>query len=325
METLSKVGLTLGKFAPLHKGHQFLIEEARKQVDRLYVLVYEANETWISVKRRAAWIRKLYPDVIVIEGHNAPQSYGYTPEIIAEQDAYIRGMMPERITHFFSSENYGEHVSAALGANDVRIDMNRSNVALSATIVRANPSKAAEYLHPIVLRDFIKRVVVLGAESTGKTTLTQALASRYKTTCMLEHGRMFWQRHNVGGKLSGAQLVELAREHRVLEAQAFNASNGLFFTDTNAFTTLQFCKLYGEPIFPALRRMAYEDMERYDLYLLCDIDIPFVQDGTRRDENVRLSFQAELHRELAGWGQPYHLVSGSVEERLNRVENIINA
>lgn len=318
-----KVGLTLGKFAPLHKGHQHMIEEARRQVDRLYILVYEAVETWIPLKKRADWIRALYPDVIVIEGRNAPQSYGYTDEIKREQDAYIRAMMPEPITHFFSSEPYGDHVSKALGALDVRIDNNRSKIPLSATLVRANPSKANEYLHPIVARDFVKRVCILGAESTGKTTLTQALADRYKTTCMLEHGRSYWIKHQVDGRLTGVQLVELAREHRALEDQAFAASNGLFFTDTNAFTTLQFCRLYGEPVLPELRRMAYDDMARYDLYLVCHIDIPFVQDGTRQDERVRMAFQTDIISELAGWEQACHVVKGSVEERVAQVAGLL--
>lgn len=320
-----KTGLTLGKFAPLHKGHQHMIEEARRQVDRLYVLVYEAVETWIPLKKRADWIRALYPDVIVIEGRNAPQSYGYTDEIKREQDEYIRSMMPEPITHFFSSESYGDHVSKGLGALDIRIDNNRSKIPLSATLVRANPAKASEYLHPIVARDFVRRVVLLGAESTGKTTLTQALADRYKTTCMLEHGRPYWIKHQVNGRLTGVQLVELAREHRALEDQAFAASNGLFFTDTNAFTTLQFCRLYGEAVLPELRQMAYDDMARYDLYLLCDMDIPLVQDGTRQDNRVREAFHFDVLDELEGWSDSYHIVSGSVEERVAQVVKILES
>ncbi len=320
-----RTGLTLGKFAPLHRGHQYMIEEARRQVDKLYVLVYEAEETWIPLSKRAAWIRHLYPDVTVIEGHNAPQSYGYSDEIKAEQDAYVRSMMPVPITHFFSSEPYGEHISQALNALDIRVDMKRANVPLSATLVRANPAKAAQYLHPVVAADFVRRVVVLGGESTGKTTLTKALAAEFKTTCMLEHGREFWIRHNIGGKLTGVQLVELAREHRALEDQAFAASNGLFFTDTNAFTTLQFCRLYGQPVLPELRRMAYDDMTRYNLYIVCDTDIPFIQDGTRQDEVTRGRLQQDTLTELAGWEQHYHVVSGSVGQRVAQVRAILES
>ncbi len=323
MEKITTVGLTLGKFAPLHLGHQFLIEEARKQVDRLYVLVYEANETWISVTKRANWIRKLYPNVIVIEGHDAPQSYGYTERIIEEQNTYIKSMMPERITHFFSSEEYGDHVSKALGAMDIRIDMNRSNLPISATMVRANVLKASSYLNPVVLKDFIKKVAILGGESTGKTTLTKALARFFKTTCMLEHGRDFWIKHNINGILSSSQLLELAREHRMLEEQAFSCSNGLFFTDTTAFTTLQFCQLYKQPVLPALRRMAYDDMNRYDLYVVCDTDIPFVQDGTRQNDETRGIMQKETILKLKAWDQNFHVISGSVPERIAKIKDIL--
>lgn len=316
-----KVGLTLGKFAPLHRGHQYMIERALAHVDKLYVLIYEANETWIPLTKRANWIRALYPHVIVIEGRGAPQSYGYTTEIIAEQDAYIKSMMPERITHFFSSEPYGEHVAAALNALDIRVDSHRSAYPISATLVRANPDQAYRYLDRVVINDFIKRVAILGAESTGKTTLTKALAAQYQTTYMLEHGRDYWIKHQMGGQLSPDQLVELAREHRALEDQAFAGSTGLFFTDTNAITTAQFCRLYHGDVPQALAQMARDDLHRYDLILVCGTDIPFEQDGTRQSEDRRAAMHDELMSTLRGI--QYHVVKGAVDQRVAQVRNLI--
>lgn len=319
---MSRVGLTLGKFAPLHRGHQYLIEAARAQVDKLYVLIYEADETWIPLKKRADWIRQLYPDVEVIEGHGAPQSYGYAANIIREQDIYIRSMMRERITHFFSSEEYGAHVAAGLSCRDVRVDMSRATHPVSATLVRANPARAREYLDPIVYHDFIKRVVILGAESTGKTTLTEILARRYRTTYAVEHGREFWIKYNQGGRLTANQMVELAREHRALEERAFAISSGLFFSDTNAITTTQFCRHYGHEVPATLQAMADEDMRHYDLYLVCDTDIPFAQDGTRQDEETRTIMQGRL---LESLNRPYHVVSGDLTRRVRQVRALLES
>ncbi|SHE14051.1 nicotinamide-nucleotide adenylyltransferase [Chlamydia abortus] len=71
---MKKLGLTLGKFAPLHKGHQFMIETALQEVDELIVVIYETDVMTIPLHIRASWIRKLYPAVRVIEAWDLGRS-----------------------------------------------------------------------------------------------------------------------------------------------------------------------------------------------------------------------------------------------------------
>ena len=62
------IGLTLGKFAPFHKGHQYIVETALAEMDELIVLIYNASDvTDIPLQVRAGWIRALYPRVTVTE------------------------------------------------------------------------------------------------------------------------------------------------------------------------------------------------------------------------------------------------------------------
>ena len=82
---LSKTGFTIGKFAPLHKGHQYLIETAIKEMDEVYVVVYETDLIDIPVEQRADWIRKLYPSVNVIIAKNPPKQYGMDEESVKIQ------------------------------------------------------------------------------------------------------------------------------------------------------------------------------------------------------------------------------------------------
>jgi hypothetical protein len=85
-----RVGLVLGKFAPLHKGHQFLIEQALGQVDRLLVMVYACPDLIdVPLSRRAGWIRNLYPGVTVIEAPDGPLEVGDSPEIKKRHEDYI--------------------------------------------------------------------------------------------------------------------------------------------------------------------------------------------------------------------------------------------
>ena len=85
-----RVGLTLGKFAPLHRSHQHLIETALAETERLVVLIYDCPEVIaVPLGVRAAWIRRLYPQVEVIEAVDGPQQVGSAPEITRAHDAYI--------------------------------------------------------------------------------------------------------------------------------------------------------------------------------------------------------------------------------------------
>lgn len=326
MENL-KTGLILGKFAPFHKGHQYLLECAKNRVDKLYVLIYDAKRTThIPLKTRADWIRIIYPDVVVIEGRNAPEDTGYTPEIMKMQEDYILSMMPEKITHFFSSEPYGEHVSKALGAQNVVIDKDRNIVKVSATAVRTGRVLADLYLHPVVNRDVTVKVLVLGAESTGKSTLVEAAAKKYDTNYVQEIGRDYWfVHHDHNGKLTPYQLLTLARLHRSEEIRTFEVANRVTFVDTGASTTRQYCLDYGYKVPAELDKMVQEEKKRYDAIVLCNPTIPYCEDGTRRGEKTRMETHNKIVADLALRGVPYYnILETTLDQRLKRLSEIVS-
>jgi NadR type nicotinamide-nucleotide adenylyltransferase len=319
-----RTGLVLGKFAPLHKGHQHLIETALSKVDKLFVLVYDAKQTTdIPLKIRCQWIKYLYPNVVVIEGKDSPEVCGDSDEVKKIQDAYILSVVNEKITHFFSSEWYGEHVSAALGAKNIVVDIEREKVPISATLIRKNRSNALKYLHPIVNRDVVKKIVFLGAESTGKTTLVKELAKLYHTEFVEEYGRQYWEeRHDADGKLSSFELLELAVNHCETEEVAFRKSHGITFVDTNAITTWTYSQNYNKSAI-YIDSLVSVCKDRYDFCFLCDIDIPLVQDGTRADEEQRKKTQKQLVDKLNSLGIEYHTLTGPLEKRISEVQNIL--
>ncbi len=158
MNKQHKIGLTIGKFAPLHKGHQFLIETALSQMDELVVLIYDCpNVINIPVEIRAGWIRKLFPKARLIEAYNSPQKIGKDEEAIRVQVDYIiskvRGL---KVTHFYSSEWYGEYVSRALGAKNVLVDPERKQFPISGTLSRDNLEKNKDMLELFVYEDMKK-------------------------------------------------------------------------------------------------------------------------------------------------------------------------
>lgn len=150
-------GLVLGKFAPFHRGHQLLIERSLAQCDSTVVLIYESREvTRVPLKVRSGWIRKLHPEVMVVEGVDAPSASGHDPMVMRMQEEYIANVVPLPVTHFFSSEWYGAHISASLGAMDVRVDEDRVVAPISATMIRSNPRAFSKWIDSDVLRDVLE-------------------------------------------------------------------------------------------------------------------------------------------------------------------------
>ena len=315
------VGLVLGKFAPFHHGHARVVEQALATCDRVHALVYRAPEaTTLPLSTRAAWLRDLYPALRVIEGHDAPTGEGRDPAVQRIQEAYLRRVLPKPVTHFFSSEWYGEPVSRALGAIDVRVDEARVAVPISGREIRRDPFAHRAFVSPRVYFDLLTKVVLVGAESTGKSTLARALAQHFETVDVPEHGRDYWLEHrDAEGLLTPAQLVELAEEHRTLEDRRGHGARGFLFVDTDARVTRQYARFYHGQVAPRLQQLAADCDTRYDLTVVCAHDFAYVEDGYRAGDRRRAEAQAELEAELTACRHPVMRVHGTVEERVEQV------
>lgn len=318
-------GLTLGKFAPLHKGHQLLIETALSEMDEVIVIIYDCPETTsVPLPVRANWLRKLYPDAQVIEAWDGPTEVGETPEIKQRHEDYVlRQLNLSGITHFYSSEFYGEHMSRALGAVNRIVDDERKLVPVSATKIRHNPFAFRDYLHPDVYRDLVINVVFLGAPSTGKTTIAASLAQKYGTCWMPEYGREYWERHQLNRRLSAEQLVELAEGHLEREEALLAQANSYLFTDTNALITYLFSLAYHNTVQSRLAELAHQTSTRYDLVFVCETDIPYDATWDRSGELSREVMQKRVVSELRSRKIPFFLLQGGLEARVLDVESIL--
>ena len=318
-------GLTLGKFAPLHRGHQHLIETALAEVDELVVVIYDAPETTnIPLSVRAGWLRALYPQAQVVEAWDGPTAVGDTPEIRRAHERYIiERLKVGRVSHFYSSEFYGAHMSRALGAVDRRVDPGRAAVPVSGTAVRADPYTWRAFVHPLVYRDMVTNVALLGAPSTGKTTLAAHLAERHGTVWMPEYGREYWERHQVDRRLSMEQLVELAEGHLEREERLLAEANRHLFTDTNAITTAMVSLAYHGAVAPRLAELAAQAQSRYDLVVVCDSDIPYDDTWDRSGDADRQVFQKQILADLRVRRLPFLLVGGDLEGRARRVGELL--
>ena len=148
------VGLVIGKFTQLHKGHVDLLKFALKTVDKVFVVVYHTpDRTSIPLDERAGWIRALVPDerLVVIEGWDAPNRHEDTPEVRRLQEDYLGRVMDGiGLTHIISSEDYADHLSKYLGVKNVMYDKERARRPISSTMIRENVEKYLDQIPELI-------------------------------------------------------------------------------------------------------------------------------------------------------------------------------
>ncbi len=137
-------------------------------------------------------------------------------------------------------------------------------------------------MSPEVAAAFVRRVVLLGGESSGKTTLAAALAAHFQTIWVHEYGRELWEQQH--GSMSEADLLKVGYEQIRREDEALSSANGYLFCDTSPLTTAGYGLWMFGRIQPELARLA---ARQYDATILCKPDFPFVQDGSRREAAFR--------------------------------------
>jgi HTH-type transcriptional regulator, transcriptional repressor of NAD biosynthesis genes len=319
-------GLIVGKFYPPHRGHKFLIDSGLAQCDELHVIVCQKPHESPSGDQRAAWLREIHPraNVLLIDDRYDEND----SRVWASNCRRWLGFAPELV---FTSEHYGEPFAQALGCRHVQVDFARANVPISGTRVRTAPLSCWEYLEPPVRAFYARRVVITGAESTGKTTLAQTLAMRFKTEWVPEYGRAFSEEmlaRDGAYHFESADFEHIARTQCDRENNAARRCNKVLICDTDAFATSLWHRRYMNSPSPAVEKIA-ADHPRPALCLLSKCDTPFVQDGTRDGEHIREWMHAEFERELAAHDRPFVLLEGSYAERTARaiaaVEALLNA
>lgn len=327
-------GLVVGKFMPLHRGHQLVIETALAHSDELTVVVYDtpvADEAakLMPLAKRAGWITALYPQVTNIIArpdpayragldHSELDGPGYT-QLYADDLAFL-----QPITHVFTSEEYGERFARALDAEHMRVDAARELMPISGTEFRSDIFRHRAFVDPLVYRSLIQKIVFVGTESTGKSTLAGQLAHDYGTLATTEYGRTLWMEHfEHGTEPSFRDFLDIGlTQHQQEEAAALH-SNRYLFCDTNAWTTMLWSEMYYGSADARLRELAWETKDDY-LWFLCANDFNWEQDGFRELLGERAAtFQRRHVTALDEWKVPYVILYGDLEKRVEQVRGVL--
>ena len=165
----------------------------------------------------------------------------------------------------------------------------------------------------------IKKICIVGSESTGKTTLAIDLAKHYKTCWVPEYGRTYTE-----GRIYTKQeawesweFTFIAEQQNAFEDALEKIASKVLICDTDAFATGIWHEKYLGSESEEVKRL-YKD-RKYDLYILTDPATPYAKDDIRIGEDSRLWMHERFVQELERMGRKYIVVKGSREERVRKV------
>jgi NadR type nicotinamide-nucleotide adenylyltransferase len=194
---------------------------------------------------------------------------------------------------------------------------------ISGTEVRSDLFRYRAWLDPIVYRSLIQKIVFVGTESTGKSTLSKALAERHNTLWVHEYGRELWEDAAASNiPTTFEDFWKVGQTQYAREQAASLHANKYLFCDTNAWTTYQWSKLYYGTADQKLYNLAKNTLNEY-VWFMCGNEFGWVDDGQRElGENSR-DFQVMQRAALLRNGISPTFLHGSIEERIEKVEKVI--
>lgn len=314
-----------GKYSPFHIGHEAIINFALTKCDYLTVLICCSDKEIISDVTRKSWIENCFPNAKNLEirtynyfEHELPNTSKSSKEVSRIwADIFIK-QFPD-YSLLITSEDYGNFVSDFMNIQHIKFDSERKLFPVSSTIIRNDLLENWRFLPDSVKPYFAIKVVILGTESTGKTTLTNKLSQHFNCSKVFEAGREIIANSN---SFSFSDLHVVAEEHANQINKTTISDSPLIIIDTDINITKSYARfVFNEELVVSNK---IEESNRAYLYLYLNNDVSFFQDGTRLIETDRNLLDYSHKQILAENKIEFVEISGNWDERFNKAVSEIN-
>jgi HTH-type transcriptional repressor of NAD biosynthesis genes len=318
-------GFVFGKFLPFHKGHEAMIKFALTKCDFLTVLVCCSDKESIRDTFRKAWIEKAFEKQKNIEirtfnylESELPNTSETSKEVSEIWADIFKKQLPD-YSLLITSEEYGNFVATFMNIQHIAFDIPKKLFPVSATAVRNDLFANWKFLPDSVKPDFAIKVVILGTESTGKTTLAEKLSKHFNCGLVLEAAREIIANSN---NFSFDDLHLVAKEHAKRIDETLLANSPLVIIDTDIHTT----KSYSRFIFEKELEIPADIYisNRANSYLYLNNDVEYLQDGTRLSEAERNLLDISHRQVLADHNIEIIEIKGDWDERFKKAVEQIN-
>ena len=331
-----KNSLVLGKFYPPTLGHLHLINSAIEKSEKTHVFVCHRKDYDIDGKIRFETIRHIYsnnPNVIIHyikhDFDDYPGEYGSTLDEF--YDYWVNKIVYKHVKKLdviFTATDYGDEFAHYLGIKHELIDIERKTYPVSGTKVRNNPYDYWDLIPNETKSYFIKKIVLVGPESSGKSTLSKLLSEKLNVPLVKEYGAEYFNEKNLNKNSKDNEEFTLLDINKIasgqihLEDESLNKGEKMIICDTDLMTT----QIWSEIYFGKSPKWIVDESYRrkYDLYLLMDIDFDWVDEGVREFPEKRQWHFDRIKKELDNRKLNYKIISGTIKERLDICLNLIS-
>lgn len=305
-----------GKFLPFHKGHKAMMDFALGKCDFLTVLVCCSDMENIPCWVRRSWIEKTYEgeERIAVKTYHykeceLPNTSATSWDVSVAWSEVFKTLFPS-YSMVVTSEEYGYLVARIMGIEHVAFDIERNKTPISATHIRNDVFANWHFLPNSVRPYFAIKIVLLGTESTGKTTLAEKLSAFFGGNLVLEAAREIIADSN---QFSMDDLNLVASEHAKRITEAILGDSPLTMIDTNIYTTLSYAKfMFGKNLNTSDDIM---EANKAALYLYLTNDVAHIQDGTRLSKQERDLLDISHRQILADHHIEFTEIAGDWEDR----------
>ena len=314
-----------GKFLPFHKGHEAMVQFALTKCDFLTVLICCSDQENIPDVVREKWINETFQQYQNMEVVSLNYFEGELPNtsVSSEEVSMIwsqkfKSLFPDYEV-VITSEDYGDFVAQFMGIRHIAFDLPKYLFPFSATAVRNDLFSNWNYLPDSVKKDLTLKVVLLGTESSGKSSLTSKLAKRYNCSEVQETARDIIPHSD---SFSFDDLHDVANQHASRINKTVLGKSPLVIIDTDIHITKSYAQfVFGKEL--EVNEKIYNS-NKANLYLYLNNNADYVQDGTRLIESDRnlLDFS---HKEIL---KKHHIdyieLNGNYEQKFQRAVELIN-
>ena len=349
-----RIGMVLGCFAPLHKGHMELILRAKKENDKCFVIVcgYDGDkgEHLLPLKKRYRYVKETFkndPLIEVISVNDTElgidQSMHSGNWRIWIQYVINNCVNPDEVdfhrTWYVGEPSYVNMIKKFDYWADVVL-VDRQVLPISATMIRNNPIKYWNYISPVFRKVYSHNVLITGTASEGKTTLTQDIAKLFGIPYSQEMGRL--RLENTTKQDDELDFGDF--HYNLYEQNRANADNidglanqGIVISDTDNLVTLMYARMYadeptfelGEDDYQALYAIAKQQAKYIKwnkIFVLAPKGV-FVDDGTRWMGHSDMESRQKLFNILIGllneFGYEYEILNHGYYQNYLKVKEYI--